>query len=60
MVFSTGDALTGAKKSTSPCIKPKPRRGELMQVATQEHGLKFQNSLEQWIAPGNPNQTKKP
>lgn len=42
-------ALTGAphpKKNASPCIKPNP--AELMQVAIQEHGLKFQNSLRQW------------
>lgn len=51
-------AATYPKKNTSLAENLKP--AELMQVAIQEHGLKFQNSLQQWVAPGNPNQTKKP
>lgn len=35
-----------------------PRPVELMQVAIQEHSLKFPNSLHQCIAPRNPNWTK--
>lgn len=36
-----------------------PSPAELMQATIQEHGLQFQRSLHQCIAPGNPNWTKR-